>query len=169
MKDNRDLDESQDEFYAPPMAHVLKKSSSYTSFVAGLFGAIVAVGASGIVSMILTLFAYRIYLNFGGDIQNLYYGVYGSHLFNLLAIGFSVPCDVFGGYVAARVGHSDPYRAALVCAIAIVFFSCLVFLLPYPLPNPTWSIVVGFIVIIPTCMYGANIYLRASEQSQRQE
>ena len=86
--------------------------------------------------------------------------IVNSPLYQAFSLGYGMAFTVLGGFVAARIANYLEYRTALwVGFIGLVIGELLVGASPDAI-YPTWSRIVGDMLIMPAALFGANLKVK---------
>jgi len=71
-------------------------------------------------------------------------------------------CLLPGGYWTARLSAKSSLRNAAFAGLIVCTLTFLAYLVPYDLPAPWWSRLVGILAPLPAFVLGAALYKRAA-------
>jgi hypothetical protein len=87
--------------------------------------------------------------------QELYSRAYQSTEYLILAQSVALLTIIPGGYWCARLSPKNHIANALIAGLLLSLFSFVQLLIPYDVPNPTWSRIASVVIPVPAFLFGA--------------
>jgi peptidoglycan/LPS O-acetylase OafA/YrhL len=133
-------------------------SASPSSVFSVVIGLCVGVGAAFIIHTVLGIFLSWMFVKSGFRMEDLYYAMSHSTLFNLLSHACSFLAAMFAGGFVSKFKHERPYFHAGLIGILMFVFAAVQFLVPYEHAAPFWSKIVALLVPFPAALFGAYLW-----------
>jgi hypothetical protein len=116
---------------------------------------LIATGVAYTLGVIHSNLALWIYVKGGASFEVIYTAFSSSPLHNLIGHAINAVAAVIGGYWAAKHALARPFQHAALAGLLMLIPVCAAVLVPYTLPQPTWSVVLSFLVPLPSALAGA--------------
>lgn len=123
-----------------------------------VIGLCVGVGAAFIIHTILGILLSWTFVKSGVRMEDLYYAMSYSPLFNLLSHVCSFLAAMFAGGIVSRFERERPYFHAGLVGVLMAVFAAVQFLVPYEHGAPPWSKVLALLVPFPATLFGAYVW-----------